>query len=93
MPRGKKYNAAEMHFLKEKQKLLKQLRIAEEQTIHCKELEQEIASLQGTIKTLEEEKSALLKKLDMTPEDLEREKRLSKHADAFLAIGSLGGYF
>lgn len=42
MPKGKKYTAAEKHFLEEKQKLQKELRIAQERNKHCSELEAEV---------------------------------------------------
>lgn len=92
IPRGKKYNAAEQHFLKEKQKLLKELKAVSRVAAHCSQLEYEVTQLKEKIRVLEEEKASLLKKLDMSPEDLEREKRLSRHADIFLSTHLFGNY-
>lgn len=93
MFRGKKYNAAELHFLKEKQKLLKQLHEAEERAIHCAKLEAEVNALSLQVKVLENEKEELLKKLDMTPEEREQEKKSLQCFAMLSAMNSMGGFY
>lgn len=93
MPRGKKYNAAELHFLKEKQKLLKQLHEAEERAVHCAKLEAEVNALSLQVKVLENEKEELLKKLGMTPEEREREKKSLQCIAMLSAMSSAGGFY
>lgn len=93
MPRGKKYNAAELHFLKEKQKLLKQLHEAEERAVHCAKLEAGVNALRAQVKELEVENEELLKKLGMTPGEREREKKSLQCFAMLSAMNSMGGFY
>lgn len=93
MPKGKKYTAAEKHFLEEKHKLLKKLRAAQERSKRCTELEAEVEVLTAQVEALENEKAELLKKLGMTPAEREREKKSVQCLEMLSAISKMGGYY
>lgn len=93
MPKGKKFTAAEKHFLEEKQKLQKELHIAQERNKHCLELEAEVRTLAAQVEALEKEKEELLKKLGMTPAECEREKKSVQCLEMLSAISKMGGYY
>ena len=96
MPKGKKFDAAEQHFLKKKQELDKVVKKANETARlaveHAATLKCENDALKAENERLKAEHELLLKRCEMTPEDLKRALNTEKHMATLLAVTKLSNY-
>lgn len=86
MPKGKKFNAAEKHFAKEREQLLRENRKLRGELSKCSMLKTKVSTLEKRVTELEAERECLLKKCDMTEVDLKREKQVHTALELLFAM-------
>ena len=96
MPKGKKFDAAEKHFLEKKRQLDKVVRDANETARkaveYASDLKKENDALKVKMAELEKENAILLKRCGMSEEDLQRAIKSDKAAETVTALMGIMRY-
>lgn len=89
--KGKKFDAAEKHFLKKEEQYKKQLKGYAEQTVYVKKLENEIFTLRKELANKQLEVDKLLELQGMTKEEFQEKLATDKLLQQALSIFSSPG--